>query len=81
MEKLDWIASKGGMALLNTHPDYMNFDNKAGNFEEYPVRYYQEFLEYIKTEYQGQYWQVLPKDIAKFWIQNMAKNEAATQVA
>ncbi len=25
--KLDWIAEKGGMALLNTHPDYMDFGN------------------------------------------------------
>jgi peptidoglycan/xylan/chitin deacetylase (PgdA/CDA1 family) len=24
-KKLDWIAEKGGMALLITHPDYMNF--------------------------------------------------------
>ena len=23
--KLDWIVKNGGMALLNTHPDYMNF--------------------------------------------------------
>ena len=25
-QKLDWIAEYGGMVLLNTHPDYMNFD-------------------------------------------------------
>ena len=25
--KLDWIAEKGGMALLNTHSDYMNFES------------------------------------------------------
>ena len=25
-QKLDWIAENGGMALVNTHPDYMNFD-------------------------------------------------------
>jgi hypothetical protein len=23
-KKLDWIVQKGGMALLNTHPDYIN---------------------------------------------------------
>ena len=27
--KLDWIAEKGGMALLNTHSDYMSFDGGA----------------------------------------------------
>ena len=25
-QKLDWIAEHGVMALMNTHPDYMNFD-------------------------------------------------------
>jgi len=27
-EKLDWIAERGGMALLITHPDYMNFGDQ-----------------------------------------------------
>jgi len=26
--KLDWVASKGGMAFLNTHPDFMNFNGE-----------------------------------------------------
>jgi len=28
-QKLDWIAEHGGMALLDTHPDYMSFNGKA----------------------------------------------------
>ncbi len=28
-EKLEWIVSHGGMALLNTHPDYMRFDGAS----------------------------------------------------
>jgi hypothetical protein len=24
-KKVDWIVQKGGMVLLNTHPDYINF--------------------------------------------------------
>ena len=27
-QKLDWVAEHGGMALLNTHPDYMCFDRR-----------------------------------------------------
>ena len=27
LRKLDWVASHGGMALINTHPDYMSFDS------------------------------------------------------
>jgi len=73
-QKLDWIAEKGGMALLNTHPDYMNFGGKELRAEEYPAEYYEEFLHYIESKYHGRYWHALPRDIAGFWIQNMVKN-------
>ncbi len=66
-KKFDWIASNGGMALLNTHPDYMNFDEKKLGIEEYPASYYEEFLTYIKDNYKDQYWHVLPRDMARFW--------------
>ena len=71
-QKLDWIAEKGGMALLNTHPDYMNFGNKQDALEEYPVSHYLDFLTYVKTKYRGQYWNALPRDIARFWRATMA---------
>jgi hypothetical protein len=64
--KLDWIASKGGMALLNTHPDYMNFSGVKLGIEEYPVIHYERFLEYVKSEYPEQYWHALPVDVARF---------------
>lgn len=66
-QKLDWIVEKGGMALLSTHPDYMNFGNSKCGLEEYPVEYYIEFINYIKEQYKGQYWHVLPRDMASFW--------------
>ncbi len=70
-KKLDWVARHGGMALMNTHPDYMKFNaGKPGN-EEYPIRYYEEFLQYVRMNYAGQYWQVLPRDLARFWAQNI----------
>ena len=65
-QKLDWIASKGGMALINTHPDYMNFDGGNLAREEYPAHYYKEFLQYIKTKHKSQYWHALPKEAASF---------------
>ena len=58
--------------LLNTHPDYMDFNNKGLRVDEYPAKYYVEFLEYVKSEYEGQYWHVLPKDMAKFWSKNLS---------
>jgi hypothetical protein len=63
-KKLDWIAGKGGLALFITHPDYMSFHGDGSRFCEYPVAYYTEFLEYIQDKYGGQYWNVLPKDLA-----------------
>lgn len=66
-KKLAWVIDRGGMVLMNTHPDYMNFSNERPGNEEYPSRYYEEFLRYIKTNYEGQYWHALPKDVTKFW--------------
>src|ERR1700681_2354831 len=44
--KLDWIAEHGGMALLNTHPDYMTFNGGAAERDEFPVSHYEDFLRY-----------------------------------
>lgn len=66
-KKLDWIVEKGGMALVNVHPDYMNFGIKKSGPEEYPAKYYEYFLNYVNNEYKSQYWHVLPKDMAKYW--------------
>jgi hypothetical protein len=65
-KKLDWIAKNNGMALLNIHPDYMNFDNNRLRMEEYPAEYYKDFLEYINLKYSGQYWHALPKEVAQY---------------
>jgi hypothetical protein len=69
--KLDWLAEKGGMVLLNTHSDYMNFGDHRLNDEEYPVRYYLEFLEFVKEKYADQYWRALPGDVTRFWRENL----------
>jgi hypothetical protein len=66
--KLDWIAQNGGMALLDTHPDYMCFSGSC-NPLEYPVTLYQEFLTYVREKYSGQYWAPLPRVLAQ-WYQN-----------
>jgi hypothetical protein len=66
-KKLDWIVECGGMALINTHPDYINFNSNAKEkCEEYPARLYSEFISYVKNTYAGQYWDVLPEKIAAY---------------
>lgn len=69
--KLDWIAGKGGLALLNSHPDYMRFESKACRPEEYPAAFYREFLEYSKSMHQERYWHALPFQVWKFWKINV----------
>jgi hypothetical protein len=71
--KIDWIAAHGGMALVNTHPDYMNFSDKKCTSEEYPVERYKKFLHYVSTAYQGQFWHSVPSEIAKFWKREVLK--------
>jgi hypothetical protein len=66
-KKLDWVVRQGGMALVNTHPDYMNFEGKNLGLEEYPVEYYNDLLNYVISTYDEQYWHVLPKDLARDW--------------
>ena len=67
-KKLDWIVENGGMALLNTHPDYMSFNKYVVGLEEYPSVYYEEFLDYVSTKYNKQYYSVLPNTLAHEYI-------------
>jgi len=64
--KLDWIAKEGGMALLDVHPDYLNFSSKDRPAPTFPSRFYAEFLNYIREQYEGQYWLALPRDVAEY---------------
>ena len=73
-KKTEWIASNGGMVLLNTHPDYINFTDKNNGLEEYAIDYYVQFLKYIKNEYSENYWNALPREIAEFWKSGMLRN-------
>jgi glycosyltransferase involved in cell wall biosynthesis len=64
--KLDWVAERGGMALLNTHPDYMCFDGKRQR-DEYSVAHYEDFLLYAREKYEGSYWSALPREVARYY--------------
>ncbi len=70
LRKLAWIASKGGMALLNTHPDYMIFNHEICRHSGYPVSLYESFLSHLSTHYKDRYWHVLPREMARYWKQS-----------
>jgi len=57
LEKVDFIKKFHGMALLNSHPDYLNDPNS--------FRVYAEFLETMKKN--EEYWHALPCDVASWW--------------
>ena len=80
-KKLDWIATHGGMALLITHPDYMNFGQPGRKLEEYPVTLYSSFMRYVQKRYAGQYWQALPREVAAFWQATYAERESNLELA
>jgi hypothetical protein len=56
-QKADWIESRGGMVLVNVHPDYIDSDER--------LRLYEEFLSYMKQK--KEMWHALPKDVAAWW--------------
>lgn len=62
--KLDWVAARGGMALVIVHPDYMAIDGPAGS-AEYPAELYEDLLQYVKTRYSDKAWFALPRQVAE----------------
>ena len=64
--KLDWIVQNGGMALLNVHPDYVDFDGSARDGTAFPAQRYREFLEYAATRNHVECWHALPKELASY---------------
>ncbi len=64
--KLDWIVERGGMVLLNTHPDYMCFRGKPAR-NEFPVDLYEELLRYVHEKYEGSYWAATPREVSRYY--------------
>lgn len=73
--KTDWLAERGGMVLLNVHPDYLAFDSRKPEISEFDAALYEDFLCYVKTRYAGQYWNPLPREMGQYITQG--NNEAA----
>jgi hypothetical protein len=59
LEKVDFIERWGGMALVNTHPDYLQAPGG--------LALYERFLQAMKAREQG--WHALPREVARWWRQ------------
>jgi glycosyltransferase involved in cell wall biosynthesis len=66
LQKLNWIARHGGMALLNVHPDYICFPGERPTSRNYPLAHYTQLLGYARSRYQKEMWQALPREVARF---------------
>jgi glycosyltransferase involved in cell wall biosynthesis len=66
LQKLDWIADHGGMALVNVHPDYVRFEGEAKSYKTFPVEYYSRLLQYVSEKYGESVWRARPADVAAF---------------
>ena len=69
-KKLDWIARRGGMALVNVHPDYLGFDGRTKKTAIYPAAWYEEFLEHVRASYGDAMWHVPPREVARWYRKN-----------
>lgn len=68
LEKVDFIEAHCGMALLNSHPDYLRA----------PFRWdiYSRFLNSMRE--QGGYWHALPRDVSRWWRGRWCSEDLST---
>ena len=66
IQKLDWIARHGGMALLNVHPDYIQFPGDRPAPRTFPVEHYIQLLQHLRDHHAESYWHPLARDMANF---------------
>ena len=62
--KLDWIATHGGMAFVNVHPDYVGFGAGPESPHTYPLQHYVDLLAHVRR-HDPKVWHALPRDVAR----------------
>jgi hypothetical protein len=63
--KTEWIVRRGGMVLMNVHPDYIDLTG-AGKPTTYPLAHYEGFLRWLSDTYQNEVWRALPREVSRF---------------
>ena len=74
-DKLEWIASHGGMVLMNVHPDYLHFRGRGPSPQRTVLEHYLDLLRFLQARFPDAYWHALPHQVAAFvrqWQQGMA---------
>jgi len=78
LRKLDWVAQHGGMALVNVHPDYIQFPSYRSSSATFPLEFYTRLLKYVRDRYAGSYWQPLAREVAEFYLDSQTQRSAAS---
>lgn len=69
INKLDWVAAHGGMALVNIHPDYLDFSGREkSSLDTFPVARVRELLEHVTRTYGERCWNPCAKDLAEWFL-------------
>jgi hypothetical protein len=74
LRKLDWIAEHGGLALVNIHPDYIDFDHSDFSHYLYPASLVEDLLRHLNSRYAGEFWNPLPRELAA-WFRRSSGND------
>jgi hypothetical protein len=78
IKKLDWIATHGGMALVNVHPGYLRFRGERSSRRTYAAELYENFLGYVRRRYGESLWNPLPRELAAY-MRRMQASPARSQ--
>lgn len=76
-DKLEWVASHGGMALLNVHPDYLHLRGRGPSPQRTVFEHYLDLLRFLQLRFPDAYWHALPRQVAVFvqsWRLGLAKH-------
>lgn len=66
-EKLRWLVDHGAMALVNVHPDYIDFGNGRASKPSFPISIYRSFLSHVRDAYHGRYWHGTAGELARWY--------------
>ncbi|MCX6977745.1 MAG: glycosyltransferase [Verrucomicrobia bacterium] len=69
-EKLAWIATHHGMALVNIHPDYIQFPHDSPTPETYPLQHVTDLLTHLRSQFTPPPWNPTPRDLTTWFTQS-----------
>jgi glycosyltransferase involved in cell wall biosynthesis len=75
--KLKWLCSHRGMVLMNVHPDYIDFSSNRYGANLFPAGFYEDFLRKVSNEYQGEFWNPKPCQVANWYSDIAARDSSA----